>query len=172
MRYLDLHVRWNELLCPEQPLQDGKGLEAEASAFRNACIVDKKVLGNKISYGVIFENQKHLPSRVLKKVLEVEETGDKKEKNWFLEMHIPLYLIKEYEVVVAEVNLPTAVKHVSILPRLNKKQLKASGKNIFTFLEQKRDNKGKCFCTFCQLDVPFRYVILFSSSTFLFWSLF
>ncbi|PWA93128.1 catabolite repression protein creC [Artemisia annua] len=41
LRYLDLHVRWNERVCPEQPLQDGKGPEAEASAFRNACIVDK-----------------------------------------------------------------------------------------------------------------------------------
>ncbi|KAK9058650.1 hypothetical protein SSX86_023492 [Deinandra increscens subsp. villosa] len=80
VRYLDIHVRWNELVCPEQPLQDGKGLETEASAFRNACIIDKRVMGNKISYGVVFENQKHLPSRVLKKVLEVEETGDNKVK--------------------------------------------------------------------------------------------
>ncbi|KAI3676989.1 hypothetical protein L1987_86606 [Smallanthus sonchifolius] len=158
VRYLDLHVRWNELVCPEQPPQEGKGLEAEASAFRNACITDKKILGNKISYGVVFENQKHLPSRVLKKVLEVEETGDKKSKNWFLETHIPLYLIKEYEtVVVADANLPTSdIKHVSKFSRLNKKQLNASGKNIFCFLEQKRDNMGKCVCTFCQHDVSFR----------------
>ncbi|KAK1426249.1 hypothetical protein QVD17_14919 [Tagetes erecta] len=158
VRYLDLHVRWNELVCPEQqPLQDGKGVEAEASAFRNACIIDKKILGNKISYGVVFENQKHLPSRVLKKVLEVEETGDKKSKNWFLETHIPLYLIKEYEMaVVADVKSPTPnIKHVSKFSRLNKKQLNASGKNIFSFLEQKRDI-GKCFCTFCQHDVSFR----------------
>ncbi|KAI3683586.1 hypothetical protein L1987_84094 [Smallanthus sonchifolius] len=158
VRYLDLHVRWNELVCPEQSLQEGKGLEAEASAFRNACIIDKKIMGNKIIYGVVFENQKHLPSRVLKKVLEVEETGDKKSKNWFLETHIPLYLIKEYEMVVAaDVKLPISdIKHVSKLSKLSKKQLKASGKNIFSFLEQKRDNMGKCFCTFCQHDVLFR----------------
>ncbi|KAI7725482.1 hypothetical protein M8C21_008034, partial [Ambrosia artemisiifolia] len=158
VRYLDLHVRWNELVCPDQPPQDGKGPEAEASAFRNACIFDKKILGNKISYGVVFENQKHLPSRVLKKVLEVEETGDRRSKNWFLETHIPLYLIKEYEVaVVADVKLPTSdIKHVSKSSRLNKRQLNASGKNIFSFLEQKKNNMGKCFCTFCQLDVSFR----------------
>ncbi|KAL8204768.1 hypothetical protein R6Q57_010391 [Mikania cordata] len=158
VRYLDLHVRWNELVCPEQPLQEGKALEAEASAFRNACIIDKKTMGNKISYGVVFENQKHLPSRVLKKVLEVEATGDKKSKNWFLEMHIPLYLIKEYEMVVAaDLKLPISdIKHVSKLSKLSRKQLKASGKNIFNFLEQKRDNMGKCFCTFCQQDVLFR----------------
>ncbi|KAI7741115.1 hypothetical protein M8C21_002134, partial [Ambrosia artemisiifolia] len=158
IRYLDFHVRWNELVCPEQPLQDGKGLEAEASAFRNACIIDKKIIGNKLSYGVVFENQKHIPSRVLKKVLEVEETGDKKSKNWFLEMHIPLYLIKEYETVVAaDVRLPAPdIKHVTKSSKLTKKQLKASGKNIFSFLEQKRDNTGKCFCTFCQRDIFFR----------------
>ncbi|KAD3337283.1 hypothetical protein E3N88_32803 [Mikania micrantha] len=157
VRHLDLHVRWNELVFSEQPLQDGKGPEAEASAFRNACIIDKRFLGNKINYGVIFKNQNHLPSRVLKKVLEVEETGDKKPKNWFLETHIPLYLIKEYEVAVAaNVKLPSDNKHVTKFPRLNKEQLNASGKNIFSFLEQKRDNMGKCFCTFCQHDVSYR----------------
>ncbi|KAK9068589.1 hypothetical protein SSX86_012704 [Deinandra increscens subsp. villosa] len=154
VRYLDLHVRWNELVSPEQLPHDGKGPEAEASAFRNACIIDKKTLGNKISYGVVFEKQKHLPSRVLKRVFEVEETGDKKSKNWFLETHIPLYLIKEYETVMAaDVKLPTSdVKHVTKFSRLNQKQLNASGKNIFSFLVQKRDNVGKCFCTFCQHD--------------------
>ncbi|XP_076888499.1 DDT domain-containing protein PTM-like isoform X1 [Bidens hawaiensis] len=159
VRYLDLHVRWNELVCPDQPLQDSKGPEAEASAFRNACVIDKKLLGNKLSYGVVFENQKHLPSRVLKRVLEVEETGDKNSKNWFLETHIPLYLIKEYEMVVAaDAKLPpiSDIKHATKLSKLTKKQLKASGKNIFSFLEQKRDNTGKCFCTFCQRDVSFR----------------
>ncbi|KAM0052677.1 putative chromatin regulator PHD family [Helianthus debilis subsp. tardiflorus] len=158
VRYLDLHVRWNELVCPEQPLQDGKGLEAEASAFQNACITDKKKTGTKLCYGIVFENQKHLPSRVLKKVLEVQETGDKKWKNWFFEMHIPLYLIKEYEMVVAaDVKLPDSdIKHVTNLPKLSKKQLKASGKNLFSFLEQKRENMGNVFCTFCQRDVLFR----------------
>ncbi|XP_024982713.1 DDT domain-containing protein PTM-like isoform X2 [Cynara cardunculus var. scolymus] len=157
VRYLDLHVRWNELVRPEQPLQDGKGPETEASAFRNACIVDKKVLGNKISYGVVFENQKHLPSRVLKNILEEEKTGDGKDKYWFMETRIPLYLIKEYEKEVVEVVLTTADKHASTLSNLHKKQLKASGKNIFSFLSQKNNNMGKCLCTLCQLDVPFRY---------------
>ncbi|XP_076930981.1 DDT domain-containing protein PTM-like isoform X2 [Bidens hawaiensis] len=160
VRCLDLHVRWNELVCPEQTPQEGKGPEAEAYTFRNACIIDKKTLGNKISYGVIFENQKHLPSRVLKKILEVEETCDERSKNWFLGTHVPLYLIKEYEVAtMADVKnnlLKSDVKHVSRSSRLNKKQLNCSGKNIFSFLEQKRDNMGKCFCTFCQHDVSFR----------------
>lgn len=163
VRYLDLHVRWNELVRPEQPLQDGKGPETEASAFRNACIVDKKVLGNKISYGVVFENQKHLPSRVMKNILEVQKTGDGKEKYWFVEMRIPLYLIKEYEKEVAKVILTTADKHVSTLSNLHKRQLKASGKNIFSFLSQKKDNMGKCLCTLCQLDVPFRFAAMCSA---------
>lgn len=154
MRYLDLHVRWSELVRPDQPIQEGKGPETEASAFRNACIVDKKASGNKISYGVVFENQKHLPSRVLKNVLEVEESGDNKDKYWFVEMRIPLYLIKEYEMEKGI--LPNSDnKHVITL---KKKQLKSksSGKNIFSFLLDKRDNPGKCLCTLCQLDVPFK----------------
>ncbi|XP_071685524.1 DDT domain-containing protein PTM-like isoform X2 [Rutidosis leptorrhynchoides] len=156
VRYLDLHVRWNDLVCPEQPLQDGKGPEAEASAFRNACIVDKKVLGNKITYGVVFENQKHLPSRVLKKVLEIEETIDKPEKNWFLEMHIPLYQIKGYEMQVPGTMMSATDRRGSTLSSMHKKQIKSSGKNIFSFLSHKRDTSGICFCTSCQHDVPFR----------------
>ncbi|KAJ7981103.1 DDT domain-containing protein PTM [Quillaja saponaria] len=38
VRCLDFHLRWSDLLCPEQNLQDSKGLETEASAFRNAII--------------------------------------------------------------------------------------------------------------------------------------
>ncbi|KAI3511874.1 hypothetical protein L1887_19034 [Cichorium endivia] len=155
VRYLDLHVRWNELVRPDQPIQEGKGPETEASAFRNACIVDKKVSGNKTTYGVVFENQKHLPSRVLKNVLEVEETGDMRDKYWFIETRIPLYLIKEYEMATG-IPPPNSDKHVTASLNLRRKKLKSTGKNIFSFLSDKRENLGKCLCTLCQLDVPFR----------------
>ncbi|CAI9778347.1 unnamed protein product [Fraxinus pennsylvanica] len=38
VRYLDFHVRWIDLVRPEQIPFDGKGLETEASAFKNAFI--------------------------------------------------------------------------------------------------------------------------------------
>ncbi|CAN4119451.1 unnamed protein product [Withania somnifera] len=66
VRYLDMYVRWSELVRPEQSVQDGKGPETEASAFRNAYICDKRVVENEIRYGVAFGNQKHLPFRVMK----------------------------------------------------------------------------------------------------------
>ncbi|OMO90278.1 Zinc finger, PHD-type [Corchorus olitorius] len=52
VRYLDLHVRWNDLVRPEHNIPDGKGTETEASVFRNAMICDKKIVENKTQNAV------------------------------------------------------------------------------------------------------------------------
>nr|XP_010313321.1 DDT domain-containing protein PTM isoform X2 [Solanum lycopersicum] len=156
VRYLDMHVRWSDLVRPEQSIQDGKGPETEASAFRNAYICDKRVVENEIRYGVAFGNQKHLPSRVMKSVVEVEQTQDGKQKYWFSELRIPLYLIKEYEEKVGK-DLPSANKPTSAF--MQKKPLRAPWapcKDIFSYLVQKRDGNDKYCCVSCQTDVLFR----------------
>ncbi|XP_044481839.1 DDT domain-containing protein PTM-like [Mangifera indica] len=153
VRYLDLHVRWSDLARPDQNLQDGKCPETEASAFRNAIICDKKILESKIRYGVIFGNQKHFPSRVMKSVIEIEQNQDAKEKYWFPETRIPLYLIKEYEESKDKVIFASAKKPPDDLSELQKKQLKASRKDMFSYLVCKRDKLEKCACASCHLDV-------------------
>ncbi|KAK0603405.1 hypothetical protein LWI29_004588 [Acer saccharum] len=159
VRYVDLHVRWSDLVRPEQGLQDGKGPETEASAFRNAIICDKNIVDNKIRYGVVFGNQKHLPSRVMKNIIEIEQSQDGKEKYWFLETRIPLYLIKEYEESVDKEILPSVKKPLNELSELQKKQLKASRNDIFSYLVCKRDKLEKCACASCQLDVLLRNAV-------------
>ncbi|KAH0746686.1 hypothetical protein KY285_008343 [Solanum tuberosum] len=156
VRYLDMHVRWSDLVRPEQSIQDGKGPETEASAFRNAYICDKRVVENEIRYGVAFGNQKHLPSRVMKSVVEVEQTQDEKEKYWFSELRIPLYLIKEYEEKMGK-DLPSANKPTSAF--MQKKPLRAPCKDIFSYLVQKRDGNDKYCCASCQTDVLFRNAV-------------
>lgn len=149
-----MHVRWSDLVRPEQSVQDGKGPETEASAFRNAYICDKGVVENEIRYGVAFGNQKHLPSRVMKSVVEVEQTQDGKEKYWFSELRIPLYLIKDYEEKMGK-DLPSANKPTSAFTQ--KKSLRAPCKDIFSYLVRKRDGNDKYCCASCQADVTFRY---------------
>ncbi|WCJ41697.1 metalloendopeptidases zinc ion binding DNA binding [Euphorbia peplus] len=159
VRYLDLHVRWSDLVRPEQNLQDGKGPETEASCFRNAVICDKKILENRIRYGVAFGNQKHLPSRIMKNIIEKEEIEGGDEKYWFSETYVPLYLIKEYEEKVEKVEeaiLPSDKKPLSQLSELQRRQLKAARKDIFLFLSYKRDNLERCLCTSCHSDVLLR----------------
>lgn len=153
VRYLDLHIRWTDLSRPEQNLQDGKGPETEASAFRNANVCNKKLTDNKVQYGVRFGNQKHLPSRVMKNVVEVEESPDGKDTFWFSETRIPLYLIKEYEGKADKVLPHSDGKSSDILSVMQRRQLKASRKDIFSYLMQKRDNLQQCSCASCQLDV-------------------
>ncbi|XVE59499.1 hypothetical protein DITRI_Ditri05aG0050600 [Diplodiscus trichospermus] len=159
VRYLDLHVRWNDLVRPEHNISDGKGTETEASVFRNAIICDKKTVESKIQYGVAFGNQKHLPSRVMKNIIDIEQTEDRKEKYWFLIAHIPLYLIKEYEERMSYAVLPLVKKPFSELSELQRRQLKASRRNIFAYLTSKRDKLEKCACASCQMDVLLRNAI-------------
>ncbi|GAV71717.1 PHD domain-containing protein/DDT domain-containing protein [Cephalotus follicularis] len=152
VRHLDLHVRWSDLVRPEQNNHDAKGPETEASAFRNAVICDKKIVDNKIRYGVAFGNQKHLPSRVMKNIIEIEQCQDGKYKYWFPETRIPLYLIKEYGESMNKV-LPLVRKSSNELSDLQKRQLKASRRDIFSYLTCKRDKMEKCACASCQQDV-------------------
>ncbi|KAF2321699.1 hypothetical protein GH714_001605 [Hevea brasiliensis] len=153
VRYLDLHVRWSDLVRPEQNIQDGKGPETEASFFRNAIICDKKTEENKIRYGVAFGNQKHLPSRIMKNIIEIEQSAYGKEKYWFFETQVPLYLIKEYEEKADKVFLPSAKKSLNELSELQRRQLRASRKDIFLYLAYKRDKLERCSCASCQCDV-------------------
>ncbi|KAE8691826.1 hypothetical protein F3Y22_tig00110879pilonHSYRG00135 [Hibiscus syriacus] len=137
VRYLDLHVRWNDLVRPDHNISDGKGSESEASVFRNAITCDKKTVQRKIQYGVAFGNQKHLPSRVMKNIIDTERTEDAKEKCWFHSTYIPLYLIKEYEERMSVAVLPSVKKPSTQLSDLQRRQLKASRRNVFAYLIRK-----------------------------------
>ncbi|KAL0390610.1 UNVERIFIED_CONTAM: DDT domain-containing protein PTM [Sesamum calycinum] len=153
VRYLDFHVRWSDLVRPEQTSSDGKGPEAEASAFRNAFISDKKIVEQEIRYCAAFGSQKHLPSRVMKNIKEEQILDDGKERYWFCQTYFPLYLIKEYEQKVEE------NKSVHLLPKLQTKQLKASRNNIFSNHFWKQDNKVWSYCCSCYRDVFFRNAV-------------
>ncbi|KAI4322361.1 hypothetical protein L6164_022064 [Bauhinia variegata] len=151
VRYLDVHLRWNDLIRPEQNLQDGKGQETEASAFRNANICDKKVLEGKILYGIAFGSQRHLSSRVMKNIIEIEQGPEGREKYWFSEARIPLYLVKEYEEGIDKV--PFEKGQLNLASQLNQKRLKAPCKDIFFYLICKRDKLDMSSCSVCQLGV-------------------
>ncbi|KAF3683717.1 putative GABA transporter 1-like [Capsicum annuum] len=159
VRYLDMHVRWSDLVSPEQTLLDGKGPESKTYAFRNASICHKRIVGDVVRYSVAFGNQKHLPSRVKKSIIEVEPSQDGgKEKYWFSESRIPLYIIKDYEENLVK-DLPSANKFVNALPKLQKSFLVASCKDIFSYLAQKRDGNATHCCASCEVDVLLRNTI-------------
>lgn len=156
VRYLDHHLRWSDLVRPEQNLPDGKGVETEASAFRNASIFDKQFVKNSNVYGVDFGTQKHLPSRLMKNIIEMEQNEDGKNKFWFPELRIPLYLIKDYEERLGKVLFPSAEEPLNVFCKLQKRHWKAPRRDIFFYLVCKRDNLDLCSCSSCQLDVLMR----------------
>jgi hypothetical protein len=152
-----MSLRWRELVRPDQNLQNVKGPETDVAIFRNARICDKKLSDNKVSYGVFFGNQKHLPSRVMKNIMEVEKTQDRNEKYWLQEAHVPLYLIKEFEESLHRVQMPSSTKKPSKkLSKLQRKQLKASLMDIFSYIASRRDKMEKCSCASCDHDVLLR----------------
>ncbi|EPS58519.1 hypothetical protein M569_16294, partial [Genlisea aurea] len=148
VRHLDSHVRWSDLVRPEQTTVDGKGSDAESSAFRNAFVCNKKILQHETRYCVAFGGQKHLPSRLMKNIAEVEQIQDDgMERYWFSENRIPLYLIKEYEEK-SERNDPG-----NTLSRLQMRLQKAYRRNIFDYLRKKHDTVDQINCDSCGRDV-------------------
>lgn len=146
-------MRWIDLVRPEQDTMDGKGSETQASLFRNAFICGEHYLEGQTQYAVDFRSQKHLPLRLTKNAVEVAKSEAGKQIYWFLETSVPLYLIKEYEENMEKVPLRPADKAVNKLSELQKRQLKASRKDIFSYLLRRRDNLEICLCASCQLDV-------------------
>lgn len=149
-------MRWNDLVRPEQILQDMKGQETEASIFRNARISDRKVVENKITYGVAFGSQKHLPSRVMKNVIEIEQKQDGKVAYWFSENCIPLYLVKEYEERATQVHLQSPKVYQNLLYQSRTRRVKSYQREIFFYLTCRRDNMGLLSCSSCQKEVLIR----------------
>ncbi|KAH1129943.1 hypothetical protein J1N35_001321 [Gossypium stocksii] len=95
----------------------------------------------------------------MKNVVDIEKIDDQKEKYWFHVTYIPLYLIKEYEERMSVSASPPVKKPLSELSELQSRQLKASRRNIFSYLISKRDKSEKCSCASCQMDVLLRNAV-------------
>ncbi|KAL5981949.1 hypothetical protein ACLOJK_016016 [Asimina triloba] len=153
VRYLDVHVRWSDLVRPDQVSQDGKAPDAETFNFRNAVVHDKRVIEGKTRYLLDFGHQKHIPSRIQKIVLEVEHSQDGREKMWFSDSHIPLYLLKDYEEKAENFSMPSSNEQSWCFSKLRRRPLRTYYRDIFTYLEH-RDDKSSC--TLCRQDVLLR----------------
>ncbi|KAK8940611.1 hypothetical protein KSP39_PZI010556 [Platanthera zijinensis] len=157
IRHLDAHIRWKEFTRMEQVPVDIKGSETNVMVFRNAFICDKRILENCIIYALNFGDQKHLPVRITKTVLESEKEPDGNEKFWFSEDDLPLYLIKEYEEKVGTRQILPAVSAVYNMAKFYRRQLKYYWGDVFSYLACKQENPGKC--PFCDKDVCLRYAV-------------
>lgn len=154
---MDAHIRWKDLVPPEQANLDGKGLDGDVSAFRNVVICDKRSIENKIIYALIFSSQKHIPLRVMKNVLEKESIDSENSKFWFSENHVPLYLIKDYEETIHEKLLSGSVAlGLHARPKFQEKQLKVRRRDVFYYLLHKGDKPSNSSCASCKGDVNLR----------------
>ncbi|RLN31007.1 uncharacterized protein C2845_PM05G05640 [Panicum miliaceum] len=161
VRYLDAHIRWKEFIPPDQISSDGKSSDADLSSLRNAVICDKKIIDNKIRYALKFPNQKHLPVRVTKNILEAEGDQDEKRKLWFSENHVPLYMLREFEQNAGVSSLPTPeVLDSKCFTNFYPKRVRAYTGDVFSYLF----HKGEVYpCTSCKKDVLYRDIVKCSS---------
>ncbi|WOL11902.1 DDT domain-containing protein PTM-like isoform X3 [Canna indica] len=159
VRCLDAHIRWKDLIPPEQTFFDGKASD-EVSVFRNVVICDKRFAGNKIMYALTFSNQKHIPSRVMKNVVEKENINTENSKFWFSDNHIPLYLIKDYEEkIVRQLLLGSITSDPHVRLKFQKEQVKFRRRDVFSYLLHRGDTST---CASCGADVHLRDATLCS----------
>ncbi|CAN6292886.1 unnamed protein product [Urochloa humidicola] len=160
VRCLDAHIRWKELIPPDQIPLDGASSSGDLSALRNAVVCDKKKIDDKIRYALKFPNQKHLPVHVTKNILEAEGNHNES-KLWFSENHVPLYVLREFELKVGNSSLPNpGISDSNCFTNFFTTQVKAYTGNVFSYLSL----KGEVYpCTSCKKDVLFRGVVKCSS---------
>ncbi|VAI15558.1 hypothetical protein VPH35_082450 [Triticum aestivum] len=161
VRYLDAHIKWKEFIPPDQIPSDGKSSDADHSAFRNAVVCDKKVVDGNIRYALKFSNQKHLPVRVTKNILEAEDNQDENGKLWFSEIHVPLYLVRDFEQKAGVSSSPSPGIIISnSFTNFYQRRVKATIGDIFFYLFHKGDVYT---CSSCEKDVAFRDAVKCSS---------
>ena len=174
VRWLDAHIRWKDLVRPEHmPPEMARGMESDAFAFKNVVICEVQAsVGSKTRYAVVFDNQKHLPSRVMKNVLETETDSTHegaKEKLWFAEDNVPLYLIKEHEERSQKEGGVSMAHHhhhhrkevfqrYSSMREIQLQQLQAFRRDIFSYLLSREDNSITCSCASCPHSLLIRYI--------------
>uniref|UniRef100_A0A453KA83 Membrane-bound transcription factor PTM chromo domain-containing protein n=1 Tax=Aegilops tauschii subsp. strangulata TaxID=200361 RepID=A0A453KA83_AEGTS len=153
VRYLDAHIKWKEFIPPDQIPSDGKSSDADHSAFRNAVVCDKKVVDGNIRYALKFSNQKHLPVRVTKNILEAEDNQDENGKLWFSEIHVPLYLVRDFEQKAGVSSSPSpGIIFSNSFTNFYQRRVKATIGDIFFYLFHKGDVYP---CSSCEKDVAF-----------------
>ncbi|KAL6839776.1 hypothetical protein ACP4OV_030464 [Aristida adscensionis] len=160
VRYLDAHIRWKELIHPDQIPSYERNSDGDFSAFGNAVMCDKKIVDDKIRYALSFPNQKHLPIFATKNILEAEDNQNENKKLWFSENHVPLYKVREFELK-AGYNLSPTAGMLDINRFTNFfTRVKTSTRDVFSYLFHKGDVYP---CTSCKKDVLFRDVVKCSS---------
>nr|XP_019704115.1 DDT domain-containing protein PTM isoform X2 [Elaeis guineensis] len=164
VRYLDAHIRWKDLVRPEQIPLGGKSSDVDSAVFRNAVICNKKIVENRMIYAVKFPNQKHLPLHVTKNILEAGNIQGENGNWWFSENHIPLYLIKDFEERVGVKSSPcSTILNSHYLLKFQKKQSETRRRDIFLYLLHKGEKPSKCSCASCKRDVLLRDAVRCSS---------
>lgn len=99
---------------------------------------------------VDFGAQGDPPARILKNVVQTDQSEGGQCKYWFSECHIPLYLIREYE---EQGRLNFTRKPVILSSRHQMVNSITLHKDIFSYLVQKLDMPERLCCQQCQKDV-------------------
>ena len=95
---LNAYVKWDNLINPEDHSQDGKAaVGKEADAFGIAAVCEKKYESGEVKYMLDFVNHKDIPTSVLKHGRKVEEPQEGTNRYWLGDVHVPLYLVKDFE---------------------------------------------------------------------------
>lgn len=77
VRYLDAHLRWRDLVLPEES-PDGNGSVVDAITSKEKCChsQQKGIAENKMSYAHTVAVQRSLPLSLMKNILKTEKTRD------------------------------------------------------------------------------------------------
>lgn len=96
--------------------------------------------------------------RVTKNILEAEDNEDENGKLWFSEIHVPLYLVRDFEQKAGVSSSPSPGIIISnSFTNFYQRRVKATIGNIFFYLFHKGDVYP---CSSCEKDVAFRCPLL------------
>ncbi|KAG6523213.1 hypothetical protein ZIOFF_013066 [Zingiber officinale] len=159
IKELDSNIRWLELLKSPPFPQLAKESKSLARLFKKVIIRRKAMDVTNVKYLLDFGKRENLPPTVTRNGILHKDPSSERKKFWLSENHVPLYLIKDFELKkLARSMKKTGAKLPSVkVGDFSAKRLERSG-NLSYLLSRAEILEGK-ICGYCNKNVLMREAI-------------
>ena len=123
-------------------------------SFKKVIVRRKCSEGTIVKYLLDFGKRRFIPDIVVRHGSKVEESSSERKKYWLEESHLPLHLLKAFELKrIARRSSKISAK-LKVRRRLMKQPFKKKG---FSYLFSKAERSENYHCGHCNKDVLIRY---------------
>ncbi|XP_027163771.1 DDT domain-containing protein PTM [Coffea eugenioides] len=156
VRELDANIKWDDIENTNLSLKVEKDSKKPVRSFKKVIVRRKCSEGTIVKYLLDFGKRRFIPDIVVRHGSKVEDSSSERKKYWLEESHLPLHLLKAFELKrIARRSSKISAK-LKVRRRLMKHPFKKKG---FSYLFSKAERSENYHCGHCNKDVLIREAV-------------